>query len=101
MMKLLGVIADREKSPIREFSWWWMISSSLFVSSDFAVAGFFDKHRAETQFVIDQSKTVVRRKLRDLCLPIFFVFWPEALQFVFVDSAIAELVGFESQLTSD
>ena len=84
-----------------ELSLWWMITASFFASSDFAVPGFFDKHRAETQFVVDQSKSAFLRKLRDLCLAIFFIFWSEALQFVFVDSAIAELVGFEPQLTPD
>ena len=77
------------------------LTASLFVSSDFAAAVFLDEHRAETQFVIDQSESVFLRKLRDFGLPIWFVFWPHALQFIFVDSAIAELIGFQPQLTPD
>jgi hypothetical protein len=71
-----------------------------FVAS-FVVARFFDKHRAKTQFVIDQPKSVFGCKVRNLCPPVFYIFWPNALQFVFVDSAIAEFVGLQGQLTFD
>jgi hypothetical protein len=92
---------NHQIDPISERSLWWTISALLFASSDFAVAGFFGKHRTKTQFVVDQSKSVFLRKLRELCFTVFFIFWPDALQFVFVDSAMAELVGFELQLTPD
>ena len=97
---------DRETEPhgiipIAGFSLWRVITGAVLASSDHTFAGFFDKHRAQAQFVIDQSESVFLRKLRDLRLAIFFVFWPDTLQFVFVDGAIAKLVGFEPQSTSD
>jgi len=51
-----------------------------------------------------EAQTTIKEKAGSdqiLCLPVFFIFWPEPLQFVFVDSAIAELVGFGPQLTPD
>jgi len=56
-----------------------VITGLLFASSRFATAGVFDKNRAETQLVIDQSKSVFLRKLRDLCLPIFLHFLARAV----------------------
>jgi hypothetical protein len=65
---------NHQIDPISERSLWWTISASLFASSDFAVAGFFGKHRTKTQFVVDESKSVFLRKLRELCFTVFFIF---------------------------
>ena len=61
--------------------------------------GIVQKDRAVPLLVICQPKSVFLPKLRDLCLPIFFSYRPDALQFLLVDSAVPQIASLELQLT--
>ena len=59
------------------------------------------KDRAEAGFIIDQTEPVFLSKLCNLCLAIFFVYRPHALQLIFVDGAVAVPAGLQLQFASD
>jgi hypothetical protein len=46
-------------------------------------------------------KSLLLGKLLDLGFTIFLVYWPNALQFIIVDSAMPVSTRFQPQLTSD
>ena len=69
--------------------------AAIFASSDVVAGVVFQEDRAVPLLVICQPKSVFLCKLRDLCLPIFFSYRPEPLQFLLVDGAVPQIVGLE------
>jgi hypothetical protein len=61
----------------------------------------FFKDCAESLLVIDQTETVRVGELLDLCFAIFLVYWPDALQLIFVDGAVAILASLQFQFASN
>jgi hypothetical protein len=57
--------------------------------------------RAESWFVINQTEPVLIGKLLDLSFAIFLVYWPDALQLIFVNGTVAIFTGLQSQFASD
>ena len=75
--------------------------AATFASSGVMAGGVFYKDRAEPLLIISQPKSVLLRKVCDLCFVIFFSDRPDALQFLLVDSAVPQIVSLELQFTSD
>jgi hypothetical protein len=61
----------------------------------------FFKDCAESSLVTDQTETVRVGKLLDLRFAIFLVYWPDALQLIFVDGAVAILASLQLQFASN
>jgi len=73
----------------------------VLASPDVVAGGVFHKYRAESLLIIYELKSVFLRKLGNLCLAIFFCYWPDALQFLLVDRAMPQIVRLQLQFTSD
>src|SRR5262245_4391242 len=76
-----------------------IVAAAIFASSDVVAGGVFQEDRAVPLLVRCQPKSGFLRKLRDLCLPIFFSYGPDALQFLLVNSAVTQIASLELQLT--
>jgi hypothetical protein len=75
-----------------------MSNAAILASSDVVADGVFQENCAVSLPVICQPKSLLLPKLRDLCLPIFFSYRPDALQVLLVDSAVPQIVSLELQL---
>ena len=64
---------------------------------DFLLTLSLFEDRAQSSFVIDQTEPVRAGKLLDLCFPIFLVCWPDTLQFIFINGAVAILASLQLQ----
>ena len=62
---------------------------------------FFLKDGAQSRLVEPQVQSVFLRELLDLRLSIFFVQWPDALQFVLVNCTMSPFPSVQYQLASD